>query len=546
MNCDLRLRHRSSPLAIISFLERCPWPLPLALITALILGWLHLHPFTAAYGDEALYLMLGQSLRFEGRYAEIGIAGQPPETTYPPGFPILIAGVMALTGTGQPLHSSIVPVKIAVLLLHLLALALLFNLLARHGPPWAAAATIVAVAVHPLITDLSTQPMTDVPFLSAAIAVLWLLDRAQRAGPQGRAALLWAALAGAMAGFAMLIRLPGAILIVCGLIAFWAQRRWPLVVVFVLAAGISLSPWLWHVASAGAVESPIAAVGSADLYQQGEASSITLADLSSRLLLNAHTSISALSSYILNQPWRRLPADLLASWAAKLDFGFGLLLGSLMIPGLVSAVRRKQWAMLMFGAGLQAILLIWPYPQPRYALPLIPFYFFYLFLGLDWLWRQSGRGRSQRIGVALFAASAVVMLLLASFDAGWHTQARRHAPDVVAFHRFTDAEWANYFQASGWAAEHSPSDAVIMSRKPTLTYLFDERTATPFVWSRAADDWSAVLAASNVSFIIEDAFTWSDVTDRFLKPVLTADPDRFELVYETTAPVTRVWRVVSG
>ncbi len=54
------------------------------------------------------------------------------------------------------------------------------------------------------------------------------------------------------------------------------------------------------------------------------------------------------------------------------------------------------------------------------------------------------------------------------------------------------------------------------------------------------------LTAYNVVYVIGDAFTWSDVTDRFLRPVLDADPMAFVPVYETEPPITRVWRFVGA
>ena len=45
-----------------------------------------------------------------------------------------------------------------------------------------------------------------------------------------------------------------------------------------------------------------------------------------------------------------------------------------------------------------------------------------------------------------------------------------------------------------------------------------------------------------MQYVIEDAFTWSDATQRFLRPALAAYPERFQLVYETAAPITRVWQ----
>ncbi|MCP4166911.1 MAG: hypothetical protein GY759_13620 [Chloroflexi bacterium] len=140
------------------------WALIAILTLAVLLGSLRLNRYTLTYGDEARFLILAQSLRFKHNYALVGAHGPVAERQYPPGLPLIVALTMWLTDTGQPLNTSILPAKIAVLILYLVALLLLYDLLRQYRPPWIALATLLVIAVHPLITPLATEPMSDIPF----------------------------------------------------------------------------------------------------------------------------------------------------------------------------------------------------------------------------------------------------------------------------------------------------------------------------------------------------------------------------------------------
>ena len=522
-----------------------------------LLGALRLQPYTAAYGDEARFLMTAQGLRFHGRYALIGMVGQPPETQYPPGLPVLLAGVMWLTGTGQPLASAILPAKAAVLGLFLLSLWPLYDLLRRYGPRWVAVASVAAVGLHPLVAGFAAEPMSDVPFLSFCILSLWLLDKAgcvaevQQAVPASSPLypLWWAGLAGAAAGAAANFRLVGVVLVLCGLLYLALRRRWLAAVLFVGVAALLILPWHLHnqqlggaqALDEGTVAAYVGAVTTLDPYAPA-AVSATLVDLWTRTANNLRSYTFGQSYYLLHQPWRYLPGDALDRWAGKLDAGFGLLLAFLLMVGAAIGVRQRQWLLLLYCVVMQAVVILWPYPQQRYALPLLPFYFFYLFLALDWLASQvqpSSR-RWANAGLAFFLAGSLGFLALVNLDAGLQAFRLRNAPDVTAFYQASSAEWANYFQAGAWLADHTPSDAVVVSRKPYLIYLYHNRPSLSLLWDLDPDAWMQYLREENADYIIEDAFTWSDATTRFLPPVLHTYPQAFQLVYATEPPVTRV------
>ncbi|MCX7851870.1 MAG: glycosyltransferase family 39 protein [Caldilineales bacterium] len=525
-----------------------------------MLAGLRLNRFTAAYDDEARFLMLAESLRFQGRYDLF----DGSERFFPPGTSALFAVVMLLTGTGRPLHTAILPVKAAVLLLYLPALALLYGLLAGQAPQWVALATVAATAVNPLLTALAVEPMSDVPFVAASILSLWLLQRATAGASRGLALPLAAGLA---AGLAWSIRLPGGVLVALGAIGFlfWrgsagaisGRRRVAQAAVFVLAALLCLAPWWLYNRFDPVQRVEIPEIGSShlemltavDLYSP-QAARATLSDIGGRIILNGHRYGLGLSLFLFGQPWRRLPLPGLVSWFGELDGLFSLILAGLIGLGLWEGWRRRGWLLLLYTAATQAVLGLWLYYQQRYILPLLPFYAFYLFLGLDWLYRRAATAapRLSRAGLGLFLAGILAFPAAANLSTGLHLASLRRAPDIVAYYRGQSEQWANYFAAARWLAEQTAAapTPTVVARKPYLLYLYFGLPTRAFPATADPAVWRSYLSAHNVQYVIEDAFTWSDVTDRFLRPVLDADSKAFVLVYETEPPTTRVWRFVGA
>lgn len=527
------------------------------LIVAAVLAGLRLNRFTAAYDDEARFLMLAESLRFHGRYDLF----DGSEHQFPPGIPMLFAVAMALTGTGRPLQTAILPAKVAVLLLYLPALVLLYSLLAAQASRWVALATTAATAVNPLMTALAVEPMSDVPFMAAAILGLWLLHRAlaDRSG-SWRLPLL----AGLAAGWAWTLRLPGAVLVSVGAAVFllrpgpagkrFSPRRFGQAAVFVAVALLCLAPWWLYnrfdprqQAESTATTGYLGALVGVDLYAP-QVGTISLSDFGRRLALNGRLYGLGLSLFLFAQPWRQLPLPELEAWFGKLDGFFSLLLAALIFLGLVEGWRRRRWLLLLYVILMQAVLLVWPYYQQRYVVPLLPFYAFYLFLGLDRLYRMAlvRAHRLSQVGMALFLTGILSFPAAVNLSTGLYLASLRQAPDIVAYYRPQSAQWANYFAAARWLAAQTDAGSrpIVVARKPYLLYLFFALPTVGFPASADPAVWEDYLTRQNAAYIIEDAFTWSDVTDRFLRPVLQTAPQAFLLVYETEPPTTRVWRFV--
>ena len=90
------------------------------LILALLCAASLLNEHLVPAGDNATYMILGQSLVTGRGYRMISDPRTPAMALYPPGYPLLLAGVLALTGTAYDLVAAILPMKLLSLsLIHI-------------------------------------------------------------------------------------------------------------------------------------------------------------------------------------------------------------------------------------------------------------------------------------------------------------------------------------------------------------------------------------------------------------------------------------------
>lgn len=214
-----------------------PWyerrPVQLAgLGTAAVLYMLSLDAYYVGFfNDDAFYIIGARSL-LTGRYAELNDPAAPPLVHYLPGYPLLLAPLVALfPHSFRPLQ--------------LLSASLLVGawaLLSKVFQPLSArvrAAALALCALSPLTVSLSGAVLSDIPYLFLTAAIL-LLARAWWPSDDGRR---WAALAlAASAGFylrpsgaAMPLALVGALAWerrwrpagICAAVALAASAAWP-------------------------------------------------------------------------------------------------------------------------------------------------------------------------------------------------------------------------------------------------------------------------------------------------------------------------------
>ncbi len=185
-------------------------------VLAVSLGFV-VHPWFEPVRDASIYISTARSLLAGDGYSYLGV----PFITRPPGFPLLIAPVIALFGT------SFSALNLYVSLLGAVA-AVLFFLWMRPRLGWPPAlATALLLWFNPGFRRLSNEIMSDVPGLAAVLACLLVERWASRAPSWRREVVLGLAI-----GLAMQVRslsvllLPAIVLSRLALGRFYGQKSW--------------------------------------------------------------------------------------------------------------------------------------------------------------------------------------------------------------------------------------------------------------------------------------------------------------------------------
>lgn len=297
------------------------------------------------YVDDAHYVMLAKAIRTGGRYRTLNLPGAPPETKYPPAFPLLLATTWSAHRSDAANLERLRWVNLwlvgAVAAALVLVGAVTFGL-----DPWVAAVLAVAGLVSPHTMELWTAPLSEPLFLLLVI-VGTLLGTVRRPG--------WAV--ACLLG-AVYVRTVAAPFLVGSVAAAGiAARRVP--VRLAVAVGAGLAPWLlWQVIQGGAV--PDAAVGMHGSYGRWYFESLA-ADPGVVLLrvpvTNLLQSLQGLGEGVLAV---RIADDLLAT-----------ALGGLVLLGLWR-VRARAPGLLIGLIGYGLIVLAWPFPPVRFVAAVWP------------------------------------------------------------------------------------------------------------------------------------------------------------------------------
>jgi hypothetical protein len=214
--------------------------------------------------------------------------------------------------------------------------------------------------------------------------------------------------------------------------------------------------------------------------------------------------------------------------------------------GLVLVAKEghaSEWYAALFLASCVGYL----WAQGRLIVPIIPFAIFYLLVAIDRVLQLALRSRPGLRHAALALVCGVVVLSALVSDArAIQSNLRYGLGKSVDMYYARDVEWSNYLQAMRWIAADAAAPPIVMCRKADLLYILTGYRALEYPYSADAAELRRAVYNSQVSYVIEDSFTWTRTTEQYLRPALEVwrreEPEAISLAYETDAPQTRVWR----
>lgn len=517
------------------------------LLLGLLLVVLRLNTHLEPAGDNATYIILAQSLITGRGYRMISDPRSPAMALYPPGYPLMLAGVLAMTGTARNLLAAILPLKLPSVLLFLGTIVLVYDLLGRRDS-FLATISALLMAVHPHLLYFAAEIGTEIPYLFVSLCCLCLFDRYCRRSSVNN--VLTIAVFIVLASY---IRSVALVLALAFILYLFVRRRVKHAWLLLLAVGMLASPWFIYGSlvpttgtSVGLGRSYFALYFASDPYGTARAS---LSDWIARLYQNVYVyGLDIWPNILFSHIFR------ISTWLGPFRILFVASFTVLMLVGFIVETRHghvQEWYVAFFF--LSCVCYLWP--AARLVMPLVPFAIYYFLVTVKHVflraegWWQAPRPYFARWG--RWALAAIAALLFLSALVGDVRSIQRNLlyglgqPLSVYYSR--DAEWSNYLRAMDWIAQNAAPQSIVMCRKPDLLYILIAHRALEYPYSSQASDLKRSVLENRVEYIIEDAFRWTLTTRDYLRPALNAwlaaEPEALSLAYETDTPHTRVWRV---
>jgi len=415
--------------------------------------------------DDGIYLALARSLAEGHGYRHLYLPLAPAAVHYPVLYPALLAALWKVWPS-FPANVALFRAANAVFM-GLFAAGSAWYLGRRVGlRPWASALLVAAAATAIPMLAVATVLFSEPLFLVLTVAACWTADVAGTAA--GRRALVLAALAGLLAGLAVLCRSIGVAVVAGVVLALLRGRRWRVALAALVPAMLCLAPWAaWVSAHRGGIDPAIAAnYGSygAFLTQGG------LRWLSARSVLDLARPLGAITLGILPLAARAV---------------VGVLAAPILATGLVVLARRAPAAGWMTVVYL-AIVFLWPYGPDRFLWGILPWLAFAFVLGVRELVSASFRrpgpeGVAARVlvlGVAVAVMGGFAAFQVRGFVTGAATEEQTGISETMT-------------TVLSWVRSSTDTSAVIAGEDEALIWLYTGRRAVPsYVWrvrGRAAE-----------------------------------------------------------
>jgi len=462
----------------------------------------------------------------------------PAMALYPPGYPLLLAGVLALTGTAYDLVAAILPMKLLSLVLHLGATALVYTVLKRRNVTLATA-TALLTAVNPAILHFAAEIGTEVPYLFLSLCCLWLFEKYGRRSDA--AILIGTALLLALTFY---IRSIALVMVLAFVLHLSVRRRFKQALLLMIIVGVLVAPWFVRSSmlpttgtSVGLGRGYFALYFSTDPYGTSRAS---LSDWIARLTQN-------LRIYTLDI-WPDILFPHILSIGALLGPAGVIVIGivtALLLLGFVLEARQghvSEWYVALFFASCVGYL----WAQGRLLVPIIPFAIYYFLVSIDFFLQRLPKHTMRNLAWILSCAALVLSAVIVDAR-NVRRNLRYGLGHSLAVYYAEDAEWSNYLRALTWIQQNTAQPVIVMCRKPDLLYILTGYQALEYPYSTNALELKRAVYTNHVAYVIEDAFSWTRTTAQYLQPALQAwlalDPRALSLNYETDPPRTRVWHV---
>jgi hypothetical protein len=475
--------------------------------------------------DDAQYVVLAESLASGQGYRLINFPEPSENVSFPPGWPLLLSIFTAA------FPGNFTVLKMVSFLMWLAAIPLTYRLFSsRLRSPYLELLTLL-VATNALLVASSTMLMAEAAYIFFSLLTLNLFDYWFKHSGN---APIWLAPAVAFAAvYTQLIRSIGISLVLALLFFLLLNRR---IRQFFIMSGFVVIGLLPQIFLFSGREG-----GLFSGHYQALTISNSLIDYVSRAAEQAVSYSNLLISDAIIPIFR----PTVIAVAQNIGLGFfitliNILILSLLLIGFLCSIRKtKIWdiyIVIYFGG-----ILVFRDPnmgvvQPRFLIPLIPFFLYYLVLGSTWLLYRLPllKANYVRHVMVMFGLLIIFVSVLDNFQS-WRNPTHLRTTDLTSGTTFIRQE--------------TPLDAVVMTRDPIPRYLYARRATVAYPEKGQNIDTYIHENGINYLMIAPLLKTPADnkldqYTELELIPHLTTHRERFKIVFTDFENNVRVYEVV--
>lgn len=477
-------------------------------------GLLLFEPTLFPGGDNAGYLILGESLRGGEGYRDLYLPGAPLHAKYPPVLPSMLA-VLGWIGSVQVFKLAMLACTSVTVWLT----ARVGKSLVGAGPALVAAGLL---AINPTLLEYGHYILSEAPFVMFVMLSMWAAGRDDRLGTALAIGAAVAAFGTRTAGLAMLFALP---------IAWLFRRQFARAAIAGGAAITTMAAWAIYQGRAAPTQaSYLQELMLVDPYTP-EAGAVGFAGLIARAAGNLWAYASTV-----------IPQALLGTSGppSGVVTALGILVALLALLGWARRAKRGLGAPELFILLYGGLIAIWPavWTDRRFLLPAVPLLLLYAVSCLTNL-PEGMPGAVRRFALPVLAG------LVAIPGVVWTLERAPGRMECVASYRAgspCDAPaLASLYEAGEWARENTEPEAIIVNRKPRLFWWYSRRQGDLYPYSADPETVMRAIDAMGATYVLVDQV--SGTTGRYLVPAIQATPGRFEPVYEGGSPPTLILRL---
>ena len=473
-------------------------------------------------GDNVSYYMLGTAIANGDGYTNIQHLEKEAHYHYPPGYPMVIAGVTKL------FSNDIATIKVfnGVLLFGVILLLFFIVKKLTQNDHIAFATSFIALLNYHLLV-YSTIMMSEIPFLFFSMLCVWLFIKIDFSKPVLKNWIFFPMLI--CLSFSFYIRSVALALFVSIVFYLFLKKRWSYV--FSLIGGFILLYLPWIIRNSHAT-------GNSYVHQlflknpyKPELGSIGFLDICERISVNIERYIT-----------KEIPSSILSSkdvmyTDASTPFSewfLGFLIIGVILFGILRLPKFKIF-ILSYSIAFLSLLMVWPHVWfgTRFLLPLIPLLIFLFIFGMIELLKLVSPKVSPKHEKYFIPTVMMLILGLWSFTYGSESivKLQDEANGVYA------SNYKNYFALADWVQKNTPDNSVTSVRKEGLFYLFSKKNVTNYKKTLDKEAQIEYLKSKNVDYVVVEQLGYSS-THKYLVPAIDKYPSKFKIIKELKNPNT--------